>query len=365
MAKDYDYDDNDRDLDRDIDRDIDRDADRDRASDTPQVAALGDLGDYEVAEGYPDPRGWTVRASDGTEVGKVHDLIVDTGTMRTRYLDVRLSKDVAGADEDRDVLVPIGTARVNDDDDNVVVNGLTADRIVMLPAYDHRQLTRDQESDLRTHFTSGDAMSAGTIGAGATGGSDFYDHDHFNDRNFFISRRRPGGDVRDEVRDEVRDDVRDIDRERIRDVDTRADRSPNEAQRLTVSEEQLAVGKKMVEAGEVGVRKNVETRHVEQEVPLTREEVTVERRPISADAARGGAEMQITEDEIRVPVMREEAVVEKRLVPTEEIIIRKTARRETETVGADLRRERVEVDKGASGRVRDDVTDRVDDARRQ
>src|SRR5205807_114967 len=106
-----------------------------------------------------------------------------------------------------------GTARVNDDDDNVVVNGLTADRIVMLPAYDHRQLTRDQESDLRTHFTSGDAMSAGTIGAGATGGSDFYDHEHFDDRNFFSSRRRPGANARDEVRDDVRNDVRGLDRE--------------------------------------------------------------------------------------------------------------------------------------------------------
>src|SRR5215210_5120795 len=102
MAKDYDNDDR------------DRDADRNRPSDMPAVAALSDLGDYEVAEGYPDPRGWTVRASDGAEIGKVHDLIVDTGTMRTRYLDVRLSSDVANTDDDCDVLVPIGTARVDD-----------------------------------------------------------------------------------------------------------------------------------------------------------------------------------------------------------------------------------------------------------
>jgi uncharacterized protein (TIGR02271 family) len=98
------------------------------------------------------------------------------------------------------------------------------------------------------------------------------------------------------------------------------------------------------------VRKNVETRHVEQEVPLMREEVSVERRPLSADAATG--DIRINDDEIRVPVMREEAVVEKRLVPTEEIIIRKTAVRDTKTVAADLRRERVDVDEGPSDRVR-------------
>jgi uncharacterized protein (TIGR02271 family) len=71
--------------------------------------------------------------------------------------------------------------------------------------------------------------------------------------------------------------------------------------------------------------------------------VSVERRPVGADAANAG-DIRINEGEIRIPVMREEAVVEKRLVPTEEIIIRKTAVRENQTVEADLRRERVDVD---------------------
>ena len=321
MAKDYDMDDQ------------RREHDRQRPSDNPQVAALKDLGDYEVAEGYPDPRGWTVRSADGTDVGKVHDLIVDTGSMRARYLAVRLDDDFGGSRNDRDVLIPIGTARIDDDGDNVVVNNLSADRFATLPAYEAGSLTRDQEQELRTHFTSGDAMSAGTIGAGATGGSDFYDHDHFNDRGFFSRGQDRDSGMRDDA---------EIARQRM-----------EEADRLTVSEEQLSVGKRQVPAGEVGVRKNVETRHVEQEVPLMREEVSVERRPLNADAATG--DIRINDGEIRVPVMREEAVVEKRLVPTEEIIIRKTAVRDTETVGADLRRERVEVDKGSTARVRDNL----------
>ena len=323
MAKDYDRDDQEREV------------DRHRPSDNPQVAALKDLGDYEVAEGYPDPRGWTVRSADGTDVGKVHDLIVDTGSMRTRYLAVRLDDEFGGSRNDRDVMIPIGTARIDDGGDNVIVNNLSADRFATLPAYEAGSLTRDQEQELRTHFTSGDAMSAGTIGAGATGGSDFYDHDHFNDRNFFTR-----GQDRDVG---VRDDA-EVARARM-----------EEADRLTLSEEQLAVGKRQVQAGEVGVRKNVETRHVEQEVPLMREEVTVERRPLSADANTG--DITINDGEIRVPVMREEAVVQKRLVPTEEIIIRKTAVRDTETVAADLRRERVEVDESSTGRVRDKLDD--------
>jgi uncharacterized protein (TIGR02271 family) len=326
---------------KDYDRDgTDREIERSRPEETPRIAPLHDLDEFEVAEGYPDPRGWTVRAADGQEVGKVRDLIVDTGTMRTRYLAVRVDDDVAGGEHDRDVLVPIGAARLDDDDDDVVLNDLTADRFATLPAYDAHTFTRDNERELRTHFTPGEAMSAGIVGPGATGGNDFYDHEHFDDRNFFSRGRGRGADLaRDEDRDTRRDDV-ETTRPRGGDVD-----------RLTVSEEQLAVGKRQVSAGEVGVRKNVETRHVEQEVPLMREEVTVERRPISADAGTAG-DVRINDGEIRVPVMREEAVVQKRLVPTEEIIIRKTAVRDTQTVSADLRRERVDVDEGARDRTR-------------
>lgn len=312
---------------KDYDRDaMDREIERTRPSSDPRCAGLKDLGDYEVAEGYPDPRGWTVRSADGQEVGKVRDLVVDTGSMRTRYLAVRLDDDFTGGRDDaddRDVLIPIGAARIDDDRDNVIVNEFTADRFASLPVYDTRTLTREHERELRTHFTSGDAMSAGAIGAGATAGSDFYDHDQFDDRRFFARGR---GAV-------------------------------DESERLTVSEERLDVGKRQVSAGEVGVRKNVETRHVEEEVELMREEVNVERRPISADAGNSG-DIRINDGEIRIPVMREEAVVEKRLVPTEEIIIRKTAVRDTETVGADLRRERVEVDRDTTGRVRDDRENR-------
>src|SRR5215211_6086435 len=122
-----------------------REIDRKRPSNHPQVAALKALGDYEVAEGYPDPRGWTVRSADGSDVGKVHDLIVDTGSMRTRYLAVRLDDDFAGTRRDQDVMIPIGTARIDNDEDNVIVNGLAAERFATLPAYQPNTLTRDQE----------------------------------------------------------------------------------------------------------------------------------------------------------------------------------------------------------------------------
>ena len=80
-----------------------------QTEDGTRIAPLSALNDFEVAEGYPDIRGWSVTSADGQEVGKVHDLLIDVDHMRTRYLDVRLTKQLASSPGDRDVLVPIGT----------------------------------------------------------------------------------------------------------------------------------------------------------------------------------------------------------------------------------------------------------------
>ena len=111
--------------------------------------------------------------------------------------------------------------------------------------------------------------------------------------------------------------------------------------RITRSEEELAIGKRQVQAGEVAVRKTVETEHVSERVPVMREEVTVERRPVAA-ADVGSAE--IREDRIVVPVNEEEVVVEKRPVVKEEVVLRTREVEDTEEVEADLRRERIDVD---------------------
>ena len=135
--------------------------------------------------------------------------------------------------------------------------------------------------------------------------------------------------------------------------------------RLTLAEEQLAVGKRTVQDGEVALRKHVDTRHVEEQVELMREEVTVERRPISADSANANVS-DIGEEEIRVPVMREEAVVEKRTVPIEEVVVRKEAVADKQTVSADLRKETLDVDENVdttrsrtTNRNVDESTDRI------
>jgi uncharacterized protein (TIGR02271 family) len=111
--------------------------------------------------------------------------------------------------------------------------------------------------------------------------------------------------------------------------------------RLVLSEEQLRVGKRQESAGEVNLRKTVETEQVSQQVSLMHEEVSVERRPLSADSANAG-DLRIGEETIRVPLTREEAVVEKRVVPVEEVVVRTNSVTENQTVSDTVRKERLD-----------------------
>ena len=168
--------------------------------DGARIAPLGELHDFEVAEGYPDIRGWRVDAADGTHVGKVHELLVDVDIMRTRYLDVRLAPEIAASPGDRDVLVPIGAARIDDAADVVVVP-LPVERVALLPPYDHGLLTRAHEFEVRRHFSAG----AAPVGAAAR---EFYDDAAYDDRRFFSARHRarPAGTVESGAARDIRVD---------------------------------------------------------------------------------------------------------------------------------------------------------------
>jgi uncharacterized protein (TIGR02271 family) len=248
-----------------------------------RVVPLNQLSGYKVADGEPDIRGWDVVAGDGSRLGKVDDLLVDTQANKVRYVDVDSG--------DRHVTVPIGYARLEESRHQVLVDGLGSEQMQALPSYTRGAITRDYEEQV------GRACNVTT--AAAT--PDFYEHDAFR-----------GGD---------------------------------REMRLTLNEEQLAVGKRQVEAGEVGVHKTVETEHVHENVQVRHEEVDIERRPIRDPLAAGAGQIIETEDEIRIPLHAEEVVVEKRVVPTEELVVRKRQVVETEGVDTTLRRETAEVDR--------------------
>lgn len=113
--------------------------------------------------------------------------------------------------------------------------------------------------------------------------------------------------------------------------------------RVPVVEEQLQVGKREAELGEVQVRKTVTAEERTVPVTLRREEVRVEERDTADRPLRAG-ETAFQEGTIRVPVRGEEAVVQKEAVVTGEVVIDRQAKTETRQVGDTVRREHVDVD---------------------
>lgn len=109
---------------------------------------------------------------------------------------------------------------------------------------------------------------------------------------------------------------------------------------LTRSEEEMNVGKRDVEAGQVRLRKYVETEPVEMDVELRRETARVTREPID-EPVRGA---DFGDDEVEVPLRSEEAVVEKQAVAKERIGIEKDVESERRTIADEVRKERIDVD---------------------
>jgi photosynthetic reaction center H subunit len=109
-----------------------------------RIAPLSELGDYEVADGYPEIRGWNVRDSADRSIGRVHDLLVDVGALRVRYLDVELAPKFAGPEADRRVLIPVESVDLDGTGDQVLLPGIEAAQVRGLVPHARRGVAKDR-----------------------------------------------------------------------------------------------------------------------------------------------------------------------------------------------------------------------------
>jgi sporulation protein YlmC with PRC-barrel domain len=72
-----------------------------------QLVPLKELGDWDVAAGEPDIRGWEVRTLGGRVIGKVEDLLIDTAQGEVVMVDV----DIEGSD--RHTIAPLRAAQID------------------------------------------------------------------------------------------------------------------------------------------------------------------------------------------------------------------------------------------------------------
>ena len=146
---------------------------------TPVLRRLRDLTDFEVADGNPDVRGWTVRGNDGQALGTVHELIVDPEGLKVRYLDVELDARFHINEHENHILLPIGAASVDAEDDNVFVPALNAGSVLDYPPYVELQITREYEESM--------LRALGKESAPAN--PRFYEQDSFDAASFYNRRQ--------------------------------------------------------------------------------------------------------------------------------------------------------------------------------
>ncbi len=111
---------------------------------------------------------------------------------------------------------------------------------------------------------------------------------------------------------------------------------------MQLSEESLAVGKRVVNRGGTRIRRFVVETPVEQNVTLRDEKVTLERRPVTDGRPVGPDEFG--DKTIEMTASSEEAVVSKTARVVEEIGLRKEATDRTETIRDTVRKEEVEIE---------------------
>lgn len=116
---------------------------------------LGELGgDYMVADPVPDVRGWLVTLLDGRYVGIVQDLIIDTSSMSARYAEVRIDRATLTGKEDRWMLVPVESIRIDAKSARVMLDYVPESALSDATRHRGRLPTADEERVIHAYFDS-------------------------------------------------------------------------------------------------------------------------------------------------------------------------------------------------------------------
>jgi uncharacterized protein (TIGR02271 family) len=190
-------------------------------------------------------------------------------------------------------------------------------------------------------FASSPRTSGYAAGSEGFDSAQTLDQESDIEREREIAARQTGADLESDIGQEREaQNEREFDTRQTGFADTRG---ATETKAVPVVEEQLRVGKRVVQRGGVRVVQHITEQPVQESIPLHGERVTVERhridQPAGADAAAGLKESVI---EVRETV--EEPVVQKTARVVEEVVVKKEAFDRTETVEDTLRRADVEVE---------------------
>ena len=247
-------------------------------------------------EGVYDPTGYTAYGMGGDKLGTIRDALVQADTGRIRYFVV----DAGGWFSSKEVLVPVGHSRLEDD-------GVYFD-----------DLTKDQVRDLR----------------------------EYNAADMYV----------DEYQEADERVLHGVDRNTPMDTATRTayqEKAYQTPDKLRLMEERLVVDKDRFKAGSVEIGKHVETRQQDVNVALQREEVVIERHAVNDGKAVEGAVLGQDSQSMTVDLEAERANVSKQAYVTEEISVGKRSVTDNQTVSETVGREVLDVNKTGDVRLED------------
>jgi len=263
--------------------------------------------------------GSTAYDKDGDKVGKVGAVYYDDATNQPSWLSVQ-----TGLFGTKETFVPVQGAEFSGDRVTLQYDKATVKDAPNVDEDGH--LSPQEEEQLYRYYG---VQYAGGVETGRHAGG--------------VETRGVADTGRTFDRDRDRDGVRDDARGAV----GRDTSGPTTDEAMTRSEERLNVGTETHEAGRARLRKHVVTEHQQVTVPVTREEVTLEREPIT-ETNRGAAYdgPAISEEEHEVTLHAERPVVDTEAVAVERVRLGKETVTDQETVGGEVRKEEIELDRG-------------------
>lgn len=266
--------------------------------------------DYNLTgDNLYNPVGSTAYGYNNEKIGSVRDALVEPGTGRIRYLLV----DVGGWFSSKEVLVPVGYARI--DSDGVYFDNLTKDQVKVMGEYREGQAYTTDMMDTDERVLRG-----------------------VNDVDTATYRERlaSGADT---------------------DIANYRQQAYTTPDRLQLLEERLVVNKDRFKAGSVQIGKRVETHTETVQVPLQHEEVVIERHAVTDGRPVDGAVLGAASQTMNVDLEAERANVSKQAFVTEEVGIGKRTVTDNQTVTETVGKEVLEVNKTGDVNLTDGVRD--------
>jgi uncharacterized protein (TIGR02271 family) len=270
------------------------------------------------------------------KVGSVKDLLVDESG-RFRYVVVDTGPWIFG----KTVLLPIGLANFDYNNERIYVNGLSKEQVENLPEYkDYKNIDEKYETNVRNQYKPMASSRSSRQFINRTDGPMQPLEDQSATLGTSSASLNQQRNVDVNAGAKAKTDAYDYDR----DPDFYGLSEEDNHGPLRLYEERLITHRNRFKAGEVTLGKRVESKAVETDVPVERERVVIERRDVGSQPVAADA-VDFRDQEIaRVDVYGEEVNVEKQAVVREEVSLRKEKEQDTVHVKDQVRREELDVD---------------------